>query len=963
MRKNTTMPLEGGSRQHLKGACLGFLMLGLLLLLFDPLNSGSETAEARRGDKKQKAWVQGGFKDFSQGQFDDGGSNLYVNAHGIIEMINTLDVNNDGYPDVVLANSHDYIERGPTWVYKPDKGPATNWKRREMANDSGWMSRIVDVDGDGFPDLVVVNGENGVTSQLNSYVYWGGPKGLTGERTELPTVGAYDVAVADINHDGRPDLIFPSAWTDHHNPGRPMPARVYLQERGRRFTDATQQYGITGVGAVSLASADLNKDGFPDLVVANYRSEFNTDTDSFVYWGTRNGFDTQSPLRLPTHAAQQVILADLNNAQWPDIIFTGGNQVQVFWNRNGKFDPADQTRFTVTGFSSMFSVGAVHAAVADLDGDGKNDLILAPAQGIQIRSGNNLEKVQSTLPVRNATWVTAADLDGDGRPDLIVSKYHDGVRYDTESPIFWNGPSGFSAERVTWVPTKGAMGNTAGVLDGEGRPEVVFNNTMSGHCCGVPSYIYLGNKEAKYGVEHRLEFPTTESYQSLVADLDLDGYPEVVFTTSDGLRIFHGGPNGPRPDQYTDLPTSNKVIQDVLVADFNRDGYLDLLAVGTAYDTRPESLAKSSTIFYGSKEGFSPSRSEVLENYGNAAYLADVNRDGYLDVLFVDRRGYVLIYLGGPHGYSKEHTWKVPCPGLETGGALNLADLNKDGWLDLIVSTMGHYTGRRDTLHIFYGSPEGFRAENSQAYLGGYSPVYTAVADFNRDGNLDLITTAYSSPTERVIPAQLFWGNGKTLDFEHPVNLPAESSSAVIQDDLKRDGWIDIVLACHRNDLGHQVNSLIYWNGPEGFSPARVTRLPGLGPHGMTSRDRGNAYTRKPEESYVSPAYDMQDQTATRISWEAEATPPLQLKFQLRWAPAKEGLDRSGWMGPDGEGTYFERSGEEIRDLPPTARWLQYRATFISPYGCGSPRLREVNVELKPKIPSFEAEPAVRSRK
>src|SRR5207244_7751464 len=140
-------------------------------------------------------------------------------------------------------------------------------------------------------------------------------------------------------------------------------------------------------------------------------------------------------------------------------------------------------------------------------------------------------------------------------------------------------------QRVSWVPTKGAMGNTVGDLDGDGRPEVVFNNTMSGHCCGVPSYIYLGNKEAKYGVEHRLEFPTAGTGISLIADLDLDDYPEVVFPTPNGLRIFHGGPKGPRPDQYIDLPTKNKILEDVLVADFNRDGYLDLLAVGLVYHT------------------------------------------------------------------------------------------------------------------------------------------------------------------------------------------------------------------------------------------------------------------------------------------------------------------------------------------------------------------------------------------
>jgi hypothetical protein len=678
--------------------------------------------------------------------------------------------------------------------------------------------------------------------------------------------------------------------------------------------------------------------------VANYQSEYETNTESFVYWGTAKGFDAQAPLRLLTHAAQQVILADLNNDQRPEIIFAGGDEVQIYWNRNGKFDPADQLRITATAPTKW---SGVRAEVADLDGDGKNDLVLATADGVQIRSGNDLEKVQSTLSIPNAVWVTASDLDGDGRPELVVSKYDDGVRYDTESPIFWNGPSGFSEQRVSWVPTKGAMGNTAGDLDGDGRPEVVFNNTMSGHSYDVPSYIYLGNKEADYGTERRLEFPTGGgSGQALIADLDLDGFPEVVFTTRNGLRIFRGGPNGPSPDRYIDLPTSNKAIQDVLVADLNRDGYLDLLAVGTVYDTKPETLAKSSTIFYGSAEGFSPSRSEVLENYGGGAYLADVNRDGYLDVLFDDQRGYVLIYLGGPNGYSKDHTWKVPCPALATSGRVNVADLNKDGWLDLIVSTMGHYMGFKDTLHIFYGSPEGFRPENSQAYLGGYSPINTAVADFNRDGNLDLICTAYSTPTSRVIPAQLFWGNGKTLDFDHPVNLPAEASADVMEDDLNRDGWIDIVLACHRNDIGHQVNSLIYWNGPEGFSPARVTRLPGLGPHGIVSRDRGNAYTREPEETYTSIAHEMGEQTPVKIQWKADVAPPLQLKFQVRWAFTKEELETAKWMGLQGEGTYFDRSGENIRGVPKTARWLQYRAVFVSPYGCGSPKLREVRVDL-----------------
>ena len=66
--------------------------------------------------------VHRGFDDFSQGRFDDGGSNLYVNAHGTIEMIHVTNVNNDGYADIILPNSHGYIERGPTWIYTQANG-------------------------------------------------------------------------------------------------------------------------------------------------------------------------------------------------------------------------------------------------------------------------------------------------------------------------------------------------------------------------------------------------------------------------------------------------------------------------------------------------------------------------------------------------------------------------------------------------------------------------------------------------------------------------------------------------------------------------------------------------------------------------------------------------------------------------------------------------------------------------
>lgn len=897
----------------------------------------------------RSAWVHRGFEEFRRGEFEDGGSNLYVNARGLVETIHRTDVNHDGFADIVLPNSHGYLERGPTWIYRVGAGEGKTWPRQELPNDSGWMSRIADVDGDGFPDLVVVNGENGVTSELPSYIYWGGPTGLTGERTALPTVGAYDVAVVDVNRDGRPDLIFPSAWVDHHNAGRPRLLHVYVQAGPRRFEDASEQYGLSGVAAVSAASADLNGDGRPELVVANYRSEFEYDTDSFVYWGTADGFDAQAPLRLPTHYALRVLLADLDGDGAEEILFCGGNQVMIYWNERGRFSVENRTVIAVKGFTTMFCLGAVNAAVADLDGDGSNELILATEAGVQIRPSSDLQTVRTFLPWGYASWVHAADLDRDGRPELIVSKYDDRISYETESAIFWNGPGGFSADRVSRVPTAGAMGCTAGDLDGDGRPEVVFNNTMLGPSQfwkDFPIYVYLGDEEANYGVHRRLELPSGGgSTACAMADLDLDGYCELVITTPEGLRIFPGAPGGPRPDRYLDLPVRGGHLMQVHVADFNRDGYLDLLASVQTYDDRPETMAHSSVIFYGSAGGFSTDRSEVLPTYSaGQTHLADVNRDGYLDILVGDKRGHVRIFLGGPEGYSPDRVWKIPI-GTRLG-PLNTADLNKDGWLDLIVGIMSHYERGLETFCVVYGGPGGFDLGTAQWYRGRYSPHTINVADLDGDGNLELLVSAYSSAVTRILPAQLFRGDGRTIDLDHPLDIPASSASQLSAIDLDRDGYLDLIVACHRNDLGHQVDSLIYWNGPGGISPERTTPLPGMGPHWMALRDHGNAYTREPAESYISPAFDLQGRTPASIRWDAEVPETTELRFQLRWAGSTAQLEQARWHGPGGEGTWYQRPGEGIQGIPPAAHWLQYRAIFVSLYDCCSPQLREVRVDF-----------------
>ena len=461
-------------------------------------------------------------------------------------------------------------------------------------------------------------------------------------------------------------------------------------------------------------------------------------------------------------------------------------------------------------------------------------------------------------------------------------------------------------------------------------------------------YVYLGGPGGSFDPTRRLELPTGGSNTYVLADLDQDGHADLVCTARDGLRVFHGGPDGLRPDRFTDLRGRGQSIHSVQVGDFDRDGWLDLLAVAFTYDDNPTTMAASSVIFHGSAQGFSSERSTVLPTYtmGNAR-VADLTGNGWLDVICYHPRGYLCLYHGGPAGFSPQRMSRIP---LDIGGtgnvaAINCADLTGNGYLDLIVVVMGHYTRMQSGFHILYGGHEGYSQERGEFHPTDASSILLTVADVNRDGHLDLLVPAYSTQYSRVLPAHIYWGTAEGIDFAHPTVIPCESSCAFQVVDMTGNGYRDVLAVCHRTDLGHRVDSLLFSNGPDGLDLEHPTRLPGMGPHLSSPRDFGNAFTREPCERYRSPAYELAGREPMRVAWSARTPPRTAVELQLRWADSREELARAPWHGAAGTGSTFPAPGEVVGFRGPQ-RWLQYQATLISRDGCNTPSLRAVTVEF-----------------
>jgi hypothetical protein len=886
--------------------------------------------------------VHAGLAAFNEGRFDDGGSNLYVNAHAEIERIHRTDLNGDGWPDVVVPNTHGQLERGPTRIFK---GP--DWTFTDLPNDSGWRSRIADVDGDGWPDLVVCNAENGVTSELPSYVYWGGPGGLTGERTELATVGGYDVFAADVSGhgDGRLDLLLPSAWTDHHNPGRELPIHVWVQVAPRQFEDRGPASGVTSVAGLAIDGGSLRGDGTLDLAIANLYAEYDLETDSFVWLGRPGGGWEPEPVRLPTRAASVARLVDLDGDGRPEAIFAGGDRVSIYWNVDGRVSAGHVTRLDVEGFQAQFQRGAVGLAVADLNGDGTPELILATRHGIEIRRGTVPTEILQTLPVEYALRVEAADVDGDGRPDLLVSSYMSEATYDVPARIYWNGPAGFAAGRFTELPAAGTMGMTAGDLDGDGRAEVVVNVTMQGPVSvwrDFPAYIYFGGVGRTFDVDHPLVIPSGgEVYAYAIADVDLDGYPDLVLARIFGLRIFRGGPDGIRPDDWYEVSLDDPatLIMQVHVADLNRDGWLDLVATVQTYDDRPETRAKSTRVFWGGPDGYSVERQSVIETYSTGgAVLADVDDDGYLDLVVGEKSASLAIHHGGPGmSWPSGRVTRVPLGTRGHPSSLAVADMDGDGILDLLVDISGHYARSPETFVVLWGGVDGFSPSRATRYDGGYSPGQLTVADVDGDGRLELIVPAYSAAASRRLPWWIHRFEGRALVGD-PVGFPGLGSCQVLPIDFDGDGRVDLLVSNHRDDDVHTAPMELYWNGPDGITADHVTRLPAMGPHYLTIRDPYNARDRSPVERYTSPVLHVGAGRVRGVDWDADVPDGTALTFEIRSGFSEDGLAAEPWLDLG--------DTPSALSLPAGTSVVQYRASFESRTAARSPRLRSVTFAL-----------------
>jgi hypothetical protein len=270
---------------------------------------------------------------------------------------------------------------------------------------------VADVNGDGHPDVLTAN------SRLNTVgVLLGTGTGTLANRTDYSTGATSNpncLAVADVNGDGYLDVL--TANTSSNTVG------VLLGTSGGGFgAVATYATGPLS-GPLSLAVADVNGDGRPDVLTAN-----STADAVGVLLGTgQGGFGAVTPYALGSNSRPfAVAVADVNGDGKLDLLTANsgtGTAGVLLGTGTGSFG-------AVSTYSTGLTSQPLGLAVADVNGDGHPDLLTAngnaPTVGLLLGTGTGSFGAPTSYSAGPNSYphaLTAADVNGDGKPDLLTA--------------------------------------------------------------------------------------------------------------------------------------------------------------------------------------------------------------------------------------------------------------------------------------------------------------------------------------------------------------------------------------------------------------------------------------------------------------------------------------------------------------------------------------------------------------
>ena len=594
---------------------------------------------------------------------------------------------------------------------------------------------------------------------------------------QSPGNNNYKVAVADLNNDGKPDLITRT--------GLPETIYVSLGNGDGTFLPAyavwsppNTIYESVASGLSSFAIGDFNNDGNLDIAAdangARVEILLGSGTGVFVPTGSYLINQLQGG-----NGDGQIAAEKLSNSGNVDLVVGtgfGATLVILRGNGDGTFQP------TIYPLAQDDDEGLI---VADVNGDDSPDIVVGTGifgtqkyLTVLLNKGNGdfggppplfpiaSDVSNNAATATNAVGVVLTDLTGNGKLDLVVSDWNEPIEpatngqmpplptfntatqqantYSTISVLAGNGDGTFQTEQQYYVGGRRPISPQVADLTGDGKKDVVVANVLDNNIS-----ILKGNGDRSFQAPINISVGTNPNAVAL-GDFNGDGKPDIAVTNlNDGTVSILINQSTPGTVQFAS-PVSYSVGTNpagIVARDFNHDGKIDLAIVDSGYFFASDDAGKHTqlAILLGNGDGtFQTATTQQLwiQDGGDAIVAGNFGR-GEIDLAVAHfGLGQVMSLRGNGDGTFTQSTLYGVGAGAE---GMVAADFNGDGKLDIAVNALNDYSvallsGNGDGTFV----PAAQTSDDAPRPFGFATynyPAFIAAGDLNGDGKPEIVTT------------------------------------------------------------------------------------------------------------------------------------------------------------------------------------------------------------------------------
>ena len=456
------------------------------------------------------------------------------------------------------------------------------------------------------------------------------------------------------------------------------------------------------------------------------------------------------------------VVQDFNNDRIADIATANQNDANVsvfLGNHNGTFSAANT--FAV-------GAGAIEIASGDLNGDGKADLIVSDGiKAVYVVLGNGDGTFGSPTRIAlhiDPRGIALADLNADAKLDVAVAIFGPSGTSQGEAAILIGQGDGTFASPVYYPLTHNGSRLVAADLNHDGKHDLAvavqhFSTPQNGLA------VLLGNGDGTF--QPAVTSIAGDSSDVAAKDFNADGNVDLALTGyfSGTVRVVLGNGDGTFGPAISYSTEGDAVT--VSAADLSGDGVADLLIGGS-----------HAAVLLGHGDGtFGPA---VLYAIGNRfARPGYFNRDRIADVVAGGGFSEIGVAFGNGDGsFRAPLSYRVGANGFDAG------DFDGDGLTDMVAGSADFAS----KLMLLLGTGDGGFVEG--ASFGQLSAEFVRTADFNQDGNQDVLAITFDG-----LGLYIFLGNGDGSFQEAIFTAMSGSDLWPVVDDLNRDGKPDVAVA------------------------------------------------------------------------------------------------------------------------------------------------------------------------